>query len=89
MERAFIAPPASRIGPLSEAERLALIRGSLLYGRYETREDRESAFERLNDGKRENAGSLTDPTETPPAAGGLLDTLNGILFGRTGPRRPA
>ncbi|ELI6431882.1 DUF853 family protein [Aeromonas salmonicida subsp. salmonicida] len=86
VERAFIAPPASRIGPLSEAERLALIRGSLLYGRYETREDRESAFERLNDGKRENAGSLTDPKETPPAAGGLLDTLNGILFGRTGPR---
>ncbi|VFB08859.1 ATP-binding protein [Aeromonas salmonicida] len=86
VERAFIAPPASRIGPLSEVERLALIRGSLLYGRYETLEDRESAFERLNDGKRENVGSLTDPTETPPATGGLLDTLNGILFGRTGPR---
>ena len=30
------SPPASRIGPLSAAERQALIQGSLLYGRYET-----------------------------------------------------
>ncbi len=40
VERAFIAPPASRIGPLSDAERQALIQGSVLHGRYETREDR-------------------------------------------------
>ena len=31
VERAFIAPPASRIGPLSDAERQALIQGSLLH----------------------------------------------------------
>ncbi len=85
VERAFIAPPASRIGPLSDAERKALIQGSLLHGRYETPEDRESAFERLNGGK------LTTPSEQTSKSssseeGGLLDALNGILFGRTGPR---
>ena len=83
VERAFIAPPASRIGPLSEAERLALIRGSLLYGRYEKTEDRDSAFERLNGSK---AAATPDGETKTDTEGGLLDALNGILFGRTGPR---
>ncbi|MDU1142526.1 helicase HerA-like domain-containing protein [Aeromonas rivipollensis] len=84
VERAFIAPPASRIGPLSDAERQALIRGSVLHGRYETREDRESAFERLNGGA---PAASDDAPQTPSEqGGGLLDALNGILFGRTGPR---
>ena len=84
VERAFIAPPASRIGPLSDAERQALILGSVLHGRYETREDRESAFERLNGGA---PATSDDASQTPSEqGGGLLDALNGILFGRTGPR---
>jgi DNA helicase HerA-like ATPase len=84
VERAFIAPPASRIGPLSAAERQALIQGSLLYGRYDTQEDRESAFERL----QEASPAAGDETASPQTdqGGGLLDALNGILFGRTGPR---
>lgn len=84
VERAFIAPPASRIGPLSAAERQALIQGSLLYGRYDTQEDRESAFERL----QETSPAAGDETASPQTdqSGGLLDALNGILFGRTGPR---
>lgn len=84
VERAFIAPPASRIGPLSAAERQALIQGSLLYGRYDTQEDRESAFERL----QEASPAADDETASPQTdqGGGLLDALNGILFGRTGPR---
>nr|WP_252377486.1 helicase HerA-like domain-containing protein [Aeromonas hydrophila] len=85
VERAFIAPPASRIGPLSDAERQALIQGSLLHGRYETPEDRESAFERLNGGKETTTGEQgSEPSSN--REGGLLDALNGILFGRTGPR---
>lgn len=84
VERAFIAPPASRIGPLNDAERQALIQGSVLHGRYETREDRESAFERLNGGA---PATSDDASQTPSEqGGGLLDALNGILFGRTGPR---
>lgn len=76
---------ASRIGPLSDAERQALIQGSLLHGRYETPEDRESAFERLNGGKVTTTGEQgSEPSSN--GEGGLLDALNGILFGRTGPR---
>ncbi len=46
-ERAFIAPPGSRIGPLSKEERAALIKGSVVSGVYEQTVDRESAFEML------------------------------------------
>src|SRR4029077_16391771 len=35
VERAFVLPPASRIGPLSEAERSAAIKASSIYGHYE------------------------------------------------------
>lgn len=89
VERAFIAPPASRIGPLREDERQTLIRSSLLYGRYEETEDRESAFERLNGGQHQTLAAAStqqaDPN-TPSAGSGLLALLNGLLFGRTGPR---
>lgn len=86
VERAFIAPPASRIGPLTDGERQALIQGSLLHGRYEKTEDRESAFERLGDKDAQENPAPSSTQTTPPEGGGLLDTLNGILFGRTGPR---
>ncbi|MGY3945622.1 helicase HerA-like domain-containing protein [Aeromonas tecta] len=90
VERAFIAPPASRIGPLNEAERQSLIQGSLLYGRYEQTEDRESAFERLKgkpDEHKQDAEIAPTPSQAAqPAEGGLLDALSGMLFGRTGPR---
>jgi DNA helicase HerA-like ATPase len=47
VERAFVVPPASRIGPIDDAERAALIGGSLVAGVYEKTVDRESAYERL------------------------------------------
>ena len=47
VQRVAIAPPQSRIGPLSEAERTALIRQSPLAGRYDQAFDRESAYETL------------------------------------------
>ncbi len=47
VERVLIAPPQSRIGPLSEAERAALIAASPLQGRYDKPIDRESAYEIL------------------------------------------
>ena len=45
VERAFVLPPASRIGPLTAEERQAVIKASLVYGVYEKTLDRESAFE--------------------------------------------
>jgi hypothetical protein len=47
VQRARIAPPRSRIGPLTEAERAALLEGSPLAGRYDAELDRDSAYEAL------------------------------------------
>ena len=47
VERAFILPPASRIGPLNANERKAVIESSLVFGVYEKALDRESAYEKL------------------------------------------
>ena len=47
VQRVLIAPPQSRIGPLTEAERAALISRSALQGRYDKPVDRESAYEIL------------------------------------------
>lgn len=47
VERALIAPPRSQIGPLSDAQRQAIIAHSDVYGRYEEAVDRESAYEVL------------------------------------------
>jgi DNA helicase HerA-like ATPase len=47
VERAFVYPPQSQIGPIDPAQRQGIIRQSLLYGQYEKTVDRESAFELL------------------------------------------
>ena len=47
VRRVSVAPPQSRIGPLTDAERAVLIRQSPLAGRYDKPVDRESAYEML------------------------------------------
>ena len=47
VERAYILPPHSRIGPIMPPERQAIIQGSVLFGHYEKSVDRESAYEML------------------------------------------
>ena len=74
VERAFIVPPASRLGPLTADERLKAIEGSLVAGHYEKAVDRESAYEKL----AARAGDKT--AQGAPASGGLggiLDKLGG------------
>ncbi len=46
-ERTLIRPPASRLGPISPAERSAVLAASPVAGKYETAIDRESAAEIL------------------------------------------
>ena len=58
VERAFILPPASRIGPLSAEERQQAVRDSVLYGHYEQAVDRESAYEILK-------GRTAPPAQAP------------------------
>ncbi len=47
VERTLIRPPASQLGPLTKAERKALMAASPMAGKYEERLDRESAAELL------------------------------------------
>jgi DNA helicase HerA-like ATPase len=85
VERAFVLPPASRLGPLTDAERQQALRASVLYGHYEKVVDRESAYEKLSarvaEAPKVGAGGTAAPAQE--AAGG---GLNDLLFGRTGPR---
>lgn len=64
VQRVAIAPPQSRIGPLSEAERAALVHGSPQAGRYDKPIDRESAYEMLT------ARTAQAPAEPPVQDGG-------------------
>jgi DNA helicase HerA-like ATPase len=47
VERTLIAPPRSRVGPLTPAERAEKINASPLAGKYDETVDRESAYEKL------------------------------------------
>jgi DNA helicase HerA-like ATPase len=47
VERAFIVPPGSQVGPLAEEERQSIVKSSNLLSKYEKTVDRESAFEKL------------------------------------------
>jgi DNA helicase HerA-like ATPase len=97
VERAFVLPPASQIGPIDAAQRAAFIKGSIIFGHYEKTIDRESAYEKLN----AKAAQATQAADTPPlrggqtlptgsadapTGGGVMEALGEVLFGRTGPR---
>ncbi|MBS3934853.1 MAG: DUF853 family protein [Sulfuritalea sp.] len=81
VERAYVLPPFSRIGPLTPDERQQAIRASALFGHYEKTVDRESAYEQLS---ARAAEAKVGADGTAPAAGGGL--LGDVLFGRGGPR---
>jgi DNA helicase HerA-like ATPase len=99
-ERAWMVPPASQIGPITDAQRDAIRKaGAALYGQYDQAVDRESAYEKLKARTEERSGgvtapasgsapSRTDPSPAPADAGGsiLSGPLADILFGTTGPR---
>ncbi|AOF83820.1 ftsK/SpoIIIE family protein [Methyloversatilis sp. RAC08] len=93
VERAFVLPPASRLGPLTEAERAAIIQHSPMRGRYEQTLDRESAYEKLTASVAAGTSATPSSTASAPTAGtpaagdgGLLGGLNDLVFGSTGPR---
>jgi DNA helicase HerA-like ATPase len=94
-ERAFVLPPGSQIGPITAAQRQALIANSPVAGIYEKAVDRESAYEKLQQrtasaipsaapaGKGAASGDTTAPADGgTDVFGGLRDAI----FGSTGPR---
>ena len=96
VERAYILPPASRIGPVDAATRQAVIASSLVAGVYEHAVDRQSAYEILT----QRATAAPAPSAPVPATrdapaqpqsaetgglGGILGGLGG-MFGASSKR---
>ena len=82
VERAFVLPPASRIGPITPDERKAVIDKSVVKDAYEKTVDRESAYEKLG-GRAVASG---DAAAAPKQGGGgifdaVKDSLGGLMQG--------
>jgi len=90
VERAWMLPPSSQIGPIADGERDA-IRKSLAstYGHYDQTIDRESAYEKVKArtlSTENQAGAGSAPTAPGAQPTGFRDVVSNILFGTTGPR---
>ena len=79
VERAFVVPPRSQIGPITAEQRKAIIAGSIVFGQYEKTVDRESAYERLK-GVAATSGDAAAEAHASGEKGGFFSSL-GSLFG--------
>ncbi len=79
VERAFILPPASRIGPITPEERAAIMANSPVKGVYDKTVDRESAYEKLKGRAVTSADAAA--AGGAPAGGGIWDSVKGSLGG--------
>ena len=97
VQRTLIRPPLSRLGPIAEAERAAIIAASPMGLKYARRIERESAAERLAAraeaeaqataeaaaaGKAARAGAPEAERADPPRRGGRSDTMM-VAFGKS------
>jgi len=84
VERVYVLPPASRIGPISLEERNAVIAASPVAGVYEKPVDRESAYEKLK-GRAAESTAPASPGGQAAAGGGIMgsikDSLGGLMTG--------
>lgn len=86
VERAYVLPPASRIGPVTPNERAAVIAASPVAGVYEKTVDRESAYERLKGRVAGQSAPTAGLAGTAPGTGGgvlgtIKDSLGGLMTG--------
>lgn len=65
VERAYVLPPHSRIGPITPAERQAIIQSSVIFGHYEKVVDRESAYEMLKARAQQEAAAQPQAQQAP------------------------
>jgi DNA helicase HerA-like ATPase len=89
VERAFVLPPASQLGPITPEDRQALIDNSIVAGVYEKAVDRESAYEILRGRAAPSHAPDSAPADAPvtsapgPAGGppepGILDKIGGMF----------
>ena len=83
VERAWMLPPSSQIGPIADDQRVALRKSfASMYGHYDQAVDRESAYEKV----KARAAASTPPAGPAAEPTGLRDAVSNILFGTTGPR---
>jgi DNA helicase HerA-like ATPase len=102
VERTFIVPPASQIGPLTDVERKAIVADSIVAGVYEKTVDRESAYEKIKGrvavkmptaqpAQRSGQGGVaqngTAAESGGPSIGDKMKDAFGGLFGGTGVTR--
>ena len=91
VERAFVLPPTSQIGPITAAQRSALLQSSIVAGQYEKTVDRESAYEKLK-AKAERGAAAVEQSQSGSGGilGGVLDSIGlggqGAATGKTGGR---
>ena len=97
VERCWVIPPSSRIGPVSPAERATLIKTSIVAGIYDTLDDRESAYEKLtgrvaerieksDTAPEQGASATTTPAASEPGFLSKVGGMIGDVFG--GPNSP-
>jgi DNA helicase HerA-like ATPase len=99
VDRCLIRPPFARIGPITPAERKALMAKSPVKGKYDTMVDSESAYEILQQRVQSEAangqvsspgmpGQGTGEAPAPGSLGGVLSAIGGMLASVFGIGRP-
>jgi uncharacterized protein len=86
VQRVAIAPPQSRIGPLTAGERAQVLAQSPQRGRYDQAIDRESAYELLLARNVDAPATAAKPDahETSTAGGGFAEMAGDLLGGLAG-----
>ena len=93
-ERVFVLPPGSQLGPITPAQRQALLADSLVAGVYEKTIDRESAYEKIKgrapamdaDAVAQAQNTLSPSHDGPASGDSVMGQVSDLLFGSTGPR---
>jgi hypothetical protein len=79
VERCMIRPPSGRMGPITPAERAAIMTKSPIKGKYDTTVDSESAYEKLGQRVAREAAPA-GPAGQDQSGGGITDWI-GSIFG--------
>jgi DNA helicase HerA-like ATPase len=75
VERVFIVPPRSQIGPISPQQRQQIMANSIVAGVYDKVVDRESAYEKLTQAVQQAAPA--GATQQQPSGGGFWGSIFG------------
>lgn len=92
-QRLYVIPPGSQLGPVTDAQRQALMRHSLVAGVYDEAVDNESAYEQLQKRTQERMAEEAQAEEQEKAFkqkaddAGIMSSIGGILFGTGNSRR--